>query len=412
MTDERIPTPHLDPPPNEVVSPDAASKPLVTVNFEREVDVSTGKGETRRFVKMYFEARDSGLLAAMPDELWKTLCVLATYLDENGHCFPSQDQLAKDLGIGRQAANKRIQRLRQFRFNEKPIIGIARSTVPQGIGGARRDKNLYQLYPIAGFHFGGKREQEKPQHSQMSRLRDNRCEPVRPVSRCRVDQTSGQSDSNKNNDNDLNVNVDRIASNKTTTTDATFATNPRQADIGPISHSALQKRYGLNDKQCGEVHYLVELQERFLGAAAQNHNNYIHRAATVAQLQFTGRFAAALRDFDEHCKKIAPRKGRPQLFHVIWRDQQDAYLRLQQNPAAKFIGATVATLSTRSIPALDSCDRDNNLDPQEQRRRQYIAQLETEGYILPPHIRGASMRDIAKWLDQHPDPVKNPTQST
>ena len=24
------------------------------------------------FVKMYFEARDSGLLAAIPDELWKT----------------------------------------------------------------------------------------------------------------------------------------------------------------------------------------------------------------------------------------------------------------------------------------------------------------------------------------------------
>ena len=65
-------------------------KPLVTVEFQTEVDVATGNREKRMFVKMYFDARDSGLLAALPDELWKTLCCLATYIDEDGKCYPSQ----------------------------------------------------------------------------------------------------------------------------------------------------------------------------------------------------------------------------------------------------------------------------------------------------------------------------------
>ena len=48
-------------------------KKLVSVERQTETDISTGKTETRLFVKMYFEARDSGLLADMPDDIWKML---------------------------------------------------------------------------------------------------------------------------------------------------------------------------------------------------------------------------------------------------------------------------------------------------------------------------------------------------
>jgi hypothetical protein len=34
-------------------------KPLVTVEFQTEIDVATGNREKRMFVKMYFDARDS-----------------------------------------------------------------------------------------------------------------------------------------------------------------------------------------------------------------------------------------------------------------------------------------------------------------------------------------------------------------
>lgn len=122
-------------------------KPLVTVEFQTEVDVSTGRAERRMFVKMYFAARDSGLLAAMPDELWKTLCCLATYIDENGNCYPSQAELARHLGVRREAVNTRIQRLLDFRFKGEAVVSVSRPRATQG----RYAKNHYKVHPIASF---------------------------------------------------------------------------------------------------------------------------------------------------------------------------------------------------------------------------------------------------------------------
>jgi len=124
-------------------------KPLVTVEFQTEVDVATGSREKRMFVKMYFDARDSGLLAALPDELWKTLCCLATYMDEDGNCYPSQALLGAALGISRQHINYRIKRLLAFRFHGEPILTMSKSRQKKR-GGSRWANNVYRLRPITG----------------------------------------------------------------------------------------------------------------------------------------------------------------------------------------------------------------------------------------------------------------------
>jgi hypothetical protein len=124
-------------------------KPLVTVEFQTEIDVATGSREKRMFVKMYFDARDSGLLAALPDDLWKTLCCLATYVDENGNCYPSQAGLGEALGISRQHINYRIKRLLAFRFHNEPILTLTKSRRTER-GGSRWANNVYRLRPITG----------------------------------------------------------------------------------------------------------------------------------------------------------------------------------------------------------------------------------------------------------------------
>ena len=103
----------------------------------------------RMFVKMYFDARDSGLLAALPDDLWKTLCCLATYVDENGNCYPSQAVLGEALGISRQHINYRIKRLLAFRFHGEPILTVTKSRQAER-GGSRWANNVYRLGPITG----------------------------------------------------------------------------------------------------------------------------------------------------------------------------------------------------------------------------------------------------------------------
>lgn len=124
-------------------------RPLVTVERQYETDIATGKTQGRMFVKMYFDARDSGLLAAMPGELWKMLCCLATYMDENGNCSPSQERIARDLGLSRQRVNERIQALRAFRFQGKPVLLIFRPR-KETVSGGRWGQNQYHLSPIAG----------------------------------------------------------------------------------------------------------------------------------------------------------------------------------------------------------------------------------------------------------------------
>ena len=129
-------------------------RPLVTVERQVEQDLATGETVTRRFVKMYFEARESGLLADIPDDLWKTLCALATYLNEDSECWASQETLGRDMGVSRQAANGRVKRLLAYRFNGRPVISVRRERVRAKKGQTRWGSNVYRLLPITGFHVG------------------------------------------------------------------------------------------------------------------------------------------------------------------------------------------------------------------------------------------------------------------
>ena len=133
---------------------DSLRKPLVSVEFQTEVDVSTGSRQRRMFVKMYFGARDSGLLAAIPGELWKMLCCLATYMNEDGNCYPTQDRIARDLGIRRQRVNERIRDLLDFRFQGQPVLSLKPKTRIRG----RWSNNVYRIHAVSALKIFDKLE--------------------------------------------------------------------------------------------------------------------------------------------------------------------------------------------------------------------------------------------------------------
>ena len=107
-------------------SPEYKDEKMVTVEIQKEFDVLDKAWENKVFVKLFVAARTSGLLKKISDREFKTLIALALYMDENGDCYPSQDQVARDLGISRETANRRIKSLLRFRFNGEPVLTAVR----------------------------------------------------------------------------------------------------------------------------------------------------------------------------------------------------------------------------------------------------------------------------------------------
>lgn len=123
---------------------------LVSIQVERELDLGQGSPswDERIFIKVYVAVRSSGLLAAMPAELWHTLCCVATFMDRDGRCYPSQDEIARALKINRSTANRRIQALARFRFQGKPVMTIEKMKDNSG-SGLRFASNRYTIMPTS-----------------------------------------------------------------------------------------------------------------------------------------------------------------------------------------------------------------------------------------------------------------------
>lgn len=119
---------------------------LVSVNVDTEHSITTGKSHTKIYLKMYVDAVTSGLIADMGAERWQTLCVLASFMDEKGECYPTQGMIAYRLNVSRQTANKRIKRLCEYRWQDKPLIvkEQARNESSQ-----QWENNSYTILPIS-----------------------------------------------------------------------------------------------------------------------------------------------------------------------------------------------------------------------------------------------------------------------
>ncbi|MBC9786763.1 helix-turn-helix domain-containing protein, partial [Heliobacterium chlorum] len=118
------------------------SEKMLTVEVERSFNVIDKQWGSDIYVKMYRSAVTSGLLGKLGPELWSVLCVIASYMDEDGKCFPSQEAIAKGLGCSRQTANKWINSLLEFRWQGNPIIERMKNHQRNGL-------SCYTILPLS-----------------------------------------------------------------------------------------------------------------------------------------------------------------------------------------------------------------------------------------------------------------------
>ncbi|MCX6382466.1 MAG: hypothetical protein NT023_23805, partial [Armatimonadetes bacterium] len=66
--------------------------------------------------------RTSALIALLPEEEFKSLLCLLTFVNANGDCLPTLSQIATALGIPEGKAKARLERLQQFQWQGSPLI--------------------------------------------------------------------------------------------------------------------------------------------------------------------------------------------------------------------------------------------------------------------------------------------------
>lgn len=117
---------------------------LVSVERQTEYSINKQKHETRIFVKMYVDAVRSGLIADMGAKNWTTLCVIASFMDEKGECYPTQDYIAKGLGVSRQTANKYVNDLLEYRWQGQPVVRVVKER-----NKGKFANNRYTVLPVS-----------------------------------------------------------------------------------------------------------------------------------------------------------------------------------------------------------------------------------------------------------------------
>ena len=122
-----------------------ARENLISVESQTEHSMTDGKSETKIFVKMYVDAVKQGLIADMGDSNWRTLCVIASFMDEKGNCWPTQSQIAEGLGVSRQAASRRIRKLADYRWQGRSLIETVKVRTDKGTW----DNTRYTVLPIS-----------------------------------------------------------------------------------------------------------------------------------------------------------------------------------------------------------------------------------------------------------------------
>ncbi len=149
--------------------------------------------DNKVFLKLYKETIRNGICRKLGAEGWQTLTVIASFMDEKGEAFPTQQQLSELLGVSREAVNKRIKKLLNFRLEDgSPIIVCEKRDNNKGY-----IKNcIYHVLPESGFSIFYKVDQTS--HDHVNSISHDH---VKSTSHDRVKPTSHKEEPNKEEPN-------------------------------------------------------------------------------------------------------------------------------------------------------------------------------------------------------------------
>jgi predicted transcriptional regulator len=117
---------------------------LFSMRFDKEYNPFKQEYSQEIYLRVYLSMFKSGLVARLGASNFTTLLTIASFMDENGECYPTQRQLAERMGVHVNTVNKYVNELLSFEINGKPII--TREKVARKYGGS---SSLYRIQPLS-----------------------------------------------------------------------------------------------------------------------------------------------------------------------------------------------------------------------------------------------------------------------
>lgn len=117
---------------------------IFSVSHDKEFNLASGETVSNIYVRVYTSMFTSGLVASMGANRFTTLMALASYMDENGECYPTQIQIAEAIGVHKNTVNKYINELLEFRIDDKPLV--TRQKINKGQG---KIFSYYKIHPLS-----------------------------------------------------------------------------------------------------------------------------------------------------------------------------------------------------------------------------------------------------------------------
>ena len=116
---------------------------MIGISKETYTDIATNETTGQVYLRLYVSAFSSGLMAELKPTNSMVLLALCSFMDEDGTCFPTQEQIAERIGVSKPTVNKAINDLLEFKINGKPVL--SRELVQTG----RFKNSVYTVNPVS-----------------------------------------------------------------------------------------------------------------------------------------------------------------------------------------------------------------------------------------------------------------------
>lgn len=103
---------------------------MFTVSIDKEYDVMKQEFNNSIYLRVYTSLFESGIVKDLKPTNFTVLLAIASFMDAEGNCYPTQRQIAEITGISTPTVNKAVNELLEYVVNGKNII--SREFVQQG----------------------------------------------------------------------------------------------------------------------------------------------------------------------------------------------------------------------------------------------------------------------------------------